>query len=127
MVNLVKKHFNSLSKTQTQYYKINVEFNDGKWSSTQKGAFPYTNEGLAESIKFYNDSGLDNNYKIFATDGTVVYPKYQDTTIEQLNEEIDRLKDDVEVYERKCAEYRDTIKEYKNILSEISQTISTVK
>ena len=124
---LVKQHFNTLSNVQIQYYKINIEFNNGQWSTTQKGAFPYTDIGLVEAIKFYNDSGLSNDYKIFAPDGTVVYPKYQDTTVEELNEEIDRLKDDIGVYERKCSEYRDDIKKYKTVLNEIAETINKIK
>jgi len=125
-IGLVKKHFNSLSKTQTQYYKINVEFNDGKWSSTQKGAFPYSDYGLAEAIKFYNDGGFGEEYKIFAPDGIIVYPKYQNDNSEKLEQEIHNLKDDIEVYQGKCKEYQGTIKEYENIIGQIVELTNRI-
>ena len=62
------------------YYKIKLEWNDGKWDKTQKGAFTSKEQAIQQCTQDLIDQG----YKVFSPTGEIVYPIYYHELAEQM-------------------------------------------
>ena len=62
------------------YYRIRLEWNNGKWDKTQKGAYASLDQAKAQCTQDLIDLG----YKVFSPTGEVLYPIYYNTTAQMM-------------------------------------------
>lgn len=62
------------------YYKIKLNWNNGKWDKTQKGAFT----SKEQAIQHCTQDLIDQGYKVFSPTGEIVYPIYYHPLAEQM-------------------------------------------
>ena len=67
---MIESHLDPKPQTSNSYYRIKKEWNEGKWSSDQKGA--YISYEIA--LNNFKDGYLDEGYKIFSPEGQILYP-----------------------------------------------------
>lgn len=58
------------------YYRIRLDWNNGKWDNTQKGAYVSLEQAQAQCTQELIDLG----YKVFSPTGEIVYPIYYNET-----------------------------------------------
>ena len=63
-----------------EYYKIRLSWNGGKWDKTQKGAYLYKDQAIAQCTQELIDQG----YKVFSPTGEIVYPAQYHELAEQM-------------------------------------------
>lgn len=66
-----------------QYYRIRKEWNDGKWDKTQKGAY----SSKDQAIDNCSQDLIDQGYKVYDSNGEIVYPIYLDEIAVQMGKD----------------------------------------
>lgn len=103
------------------YWRIRKKWNDGKWDSTQKGAF----SSLESAISNFKDEYKVEGYYVFSPEGEIVYP-YHDLTQMMLNDGIsldEKYWDDTFNKARVIGyDYGvDVLKQYSKLLNELKE------
>lgn len=62
------------------YYRIRLDWNNGKWDKTQKGAYISLDQAKAQCTQELIDQG----YKVFSPTGEIVYPIYYNKTAQMM-------------------------------------------
>lgn len=120
---MIETHLKS-KQTVTNIYRIRKEWNEGKWTNEQKGA--YTSYEIA--LKNFTNDYFDEGYKIFSPEGQILYPTEEFHSVAQQMKK-DGVTEDVEYWsnilnakEEINLEYLETIlKRYSNKLNNIEE------
>ena len=72
---MIETHMKAKKETNNSIYRIRKEWNDGKWTNEQKGAYTSYETALANFTNEYKSEG----YKIFSPKGQILYPLDNDT------------------------------------------------
>lgn len=68
-----------------KYYRIRLEWNNGKWTNTQKGAYLYKEQAIKECT----EELIKQGYKVFDDEGIIIYPEcYNKIAKQMLNDNI---------------------------------------